>query len=179
MLDSTDHVHAQASPAGQAAAFFEDLLKVYTPRRVCMFEEQPLIWLHVLSDLLIGLSYYSIPFALVYFIRRRRDLAFSWIFWLFALFILACGTTHMFGVVDIWRPMYKVDGLVRLATAIISVGTAVVLWPLLPKALALPSPAQLEGVVRDRTAELARANQALRDEMEARAEVEKERERLL
>jgi signal transduction histidine kinase/ActR/RegA family two-component response regulator len=117
--------------------------------------------------------------ALAVFVRRRKDLAFHGIFWMFAAFILACGTTHLIGVWDLYRPLYKIDGLVKLATGCISVATAAMLWPLIPKALALPSPAELERRVVQRTAELAESNAALRDEIAARAAMEQEREQLL
>ncbi|MFT3787054.1 MAG: ATP-binding protein [Tepidisphaeraceae bacterium] len=139
------------------------------PRRACMYQEQPLIVLHLLSDALIAAAYYSIPFALVYFVRRRRDLAFSWMFWLFALFILACGTTHVLGVIAIWSPVYRFDGMVKGLTAALSIGTAAALWPLIPRALLLPSPSQLELTVTQRTAELADANAALRSERDEKA----------
>jgi hypothetical protein len=38
---------------------------------------RPLIWTHVVADVLIAAAYYSIPIALVYFVRRRRDLSFK------------------------------------------------------------------------------------------------------
>lgn len=154
--------HMHSTSTALQTSFFDDLLKTYTPRRVCMFYESSVIWLHVISDGMIALAYYSIPFALAYFVWRRRDLAYSWIFWMFAGFILTCGTTHLFSVIDVWHPLYKIDGLVKLATAVLSIGTAIALWPLIPKALALPSTAQLERTVRERTAELARANRELR-----------------
>ncbi len=128
-----------------------------------MAYETPVIWLHFVSDLLIAASYYSIPVALVYFIRRRKDIAFGWVFWLFAGFILACGTTHIFGVLDLWKPFYKIDGIVKLFTALLSVVTAVALWPLIPEALALPSRADLETTVAQRTADLQRSNTALQE----------------
>ena len=53
-----------------------------------------LLWLHATSDLFIWLAYISIPLILLYF-SRRRDLPFSRLFVLFALFILACGTVHL------------------------------------------------------------------------------------
>jgi signal transduction histidine kinase/CheY-like chemotaxis protein len=174
-----NHAHAHAPPAGESASFFENLFKVYTPRQVCMYHETPVIALHVVSDLLIALAYYSIPFALAYFVSHRRDLRYSWIIWMFVAFILACGTTHLIGVIDIWRPWYKIDGIVKLITAIASVGTAVALWPLIPKALALPSAAMLEQRVRERTEELRHANLSLRTEIVARERMEEEREQLL
>jgi signal transduction histidine kinase/ActR/RegA family two-component response regulator len=140
--------------------FFQDLLHVYTPRRICMQNDATVVGLHVVADLLIALSYFSIPVALVVFVRRRRDLAFNWMFLLFASFIFACGLTHLIGVWDIWEPLYKVDGIVKLLTGLLSTATAVLLWRLIPSAVALPSPG-----------ELAAANAALakaRDELETR-----------
>lgn len=159
--------------------FFQQFFKSYTPRAVCMHYEPTVIWLHLVSDLFIAVAYYSIPVGLVYFIWRRRDIAFHWMFWMFALFILACGTTHLIGVWALWQPLYKFDGVVKAATAVLSIGTAIALWPLIPKAIALPSPAQLEGIIAQRTAQLEETNRTLRGEIEARKQAEREREELL
>lgn len=158
--------HHHAADAGDRG-FWADFFKIYTPRQACMFYESAVIWLHAVSDAVIAVAYYSIPLALIRLVRRRRDLAFGWVFWLFAAFILACGTTHLIGVVDLWAPMYRLDGVVKAATAVVSIATAVVLWPLIPRAVALPSPAQLEATVRQRTGELATANEQLRREIAA------------
>ncbi|HEY0834364.1 MAG TPA: ATP-binding protein [Azospirillum sp.] len=131
------------------------------PHGFCLLWQPELLALHVSSDVVTGLSYYSIPVALVYFVRKRRDLAFSWVFWLFAAFILACGTTHLFSIWTLWQPDYAVEGLIKAVTAIVSMLTAVALWMLMPKALALPSPSQL-----------AVANQALHREITERRQVE-------
>jgi PAS domain S-box-containing protein len=159
----TAHVH---NIDVDTEGFFGGLLKAYTPRRMCMAYETPLIWLHLVSDLLIAAAYFSIPVALIVFVKRRKDLVFNWMFYLFAAFIPACGTTHLFSVWALWQPVYRLDGLVKLLTAAVSVVTAVMLWPLLPKALALPSASELEDRVRERTDELARTNQALRESEE-------------
>ncbi|HYG85773.1 MAG TPA: ATP-binding protein [Azospirillum sp.] len=113
------------------------------PHGVCLLWQPELLALHVASDLMTGLAYYSIPMALVYFVWKRRDVAFSWVFGLFAAFILACGTTHFYGVWTLWNPDYGVQGIVKAVTAAVSVLTAVALWLLMPRALALPSPTQL------------------------------------
>src|SRR5579859_4947466 len=117
-----------------------------TPHGFCLLWEPGLIWLHAASDTLIAVAYYSIPLALIRFVRHRADVAFSWIFWLFAAFILACGTTHILAIVTLWQPVYWIDGLVKALTAVLSVTTAIILWPLIPRALALPSPAALREV---------------------------------
>jgi signal transduction histidine kinase/CheY-like chemotaxis protein len=137
----------------------------FTPHGFCLLWDPGLIWLHAISDALIGLSYYSIPVALIYFVNKRRDIAFGWIFWLFAGFILACGTTHFLSILTLWQPAYWLDGAVKLVTAIISIAAAIVLWPLIPRALALPSPQILREAnesLAQQIAERDRAEVALR-----------------
>src|SRR5882672_7843753 len=103
-----------------------------------------IIWLHVVSDALIALSYYSIPVALVVFLRRRKDVPFDWMFLMFGAFIFACGTTHLMSIWTLWVPTYRLEGAVKLLTALLSVASAALLWLLIPKAVRLPSAAQLE-----------------------------------
>lgn len=149
----------EETPAG---SFFSNLFTVYTPRQVCMNYEAPVVWLHLISDALIALAYFSIPFALVVFVRQRKDLVYPWLFLMFATFILACGTTHLFGVLALWKPYYKLDGLVKLGTGLVSLATAGILWPLIPKALAIPSPVQLRAVneeLEDQVAKRRRAHE--------------------
>src|SRR6266849_2388754 len=126
-------------------AFFERLLDSSTlsPHGICLLWEPELIWLHVLSDAVIAASYFSIPVALSIFVSKRRDVDFGFIFWAFAVFIMACGFTHVLSIVTLWVPVYCIEGLVKALTAAASIVTAVILWPLLPKVLALPSPSQL------------------------------------
>jgi signal transduction histidine kinase/ActR/RegA family two-component response regulator len=124
----------------------------FTPHGFCLAWDPALIWLQAGSDLAIAVAYYSIPAALLVFLRRRTDLAFRSVFGLFAAFILACGTTHVLGVITLWQPIYWLDGEIKALTAALSVATAIMLWALLPKALSLPSPTALRRV----NAELAR-----------------------
>ena len=166
-IGSAAAMQAAPAPAASEGGFFADLLRVYTPRGRCMNDEPVVIWLHVAADTLIALSYFSIPIGLLAFVRRRNDLAFNWMFKLFATFIFACGITHVIGVWDIWQPLYRIDGLVKLFTGLASAWTAVLLWRLIPAAVALPSPARLATA----NAELAR----MRDDLELRV-VERTRE---
>ena len=55
-----------------------------------------------------------------------------------------------------WKPYYWIDALIRVITAVLSVLTALVLWPLIPRLLALPSPSQLRMVNQELQAEVAR-----------------------
>tara|TARA_R110000782_G_scaffold268047_4_gene364060 strand:+ start:2562 stop:3797 length:1236 start_codon:yes stop_codon:yes gene_type:complete len=117
-----------------------------TPHGYCLLWAPGLIWLHATSDVIIGLAYFSIPLALGWFVHKRKDLEYRWVFLLFVCFILACGMTHFMAVYTLWVAAYGLEGLIKLITAILSVATAVLLWPLIPRLLALPSPAQLEAV---------------------------------
>jgi light-regulated signal transduction histidine kinase (bacteriophytochrome) len=135
-------------------------LDEFMPHGQCFLWKPELVWLHAISDSLIALSYYSIPLALGYFVYKRRDLPFNGMFLLFAAFILACGTTHIMGVWTIWKPDYWQDGAIKAATAGLSMVTAGLLWPLLPKALAIPSSAQLEAVNRELRREIAERKRA-------------------
>lgn len=121
--------------------------------------------LHAVSDTLTALAYYSIPITLLAFVRRRREVDFQWMYVCFAVFILACGTTHLLEVWNIWHGNYWLAGGFKAATALASVPTAALLVRLLPQALALLSPSQLtkaNEALRDEAAERERANDLLR-----------------
>jgi C4-dicarboxylate-specific signal transduction histidine kinase len=174
--------------------FFSKLFSLdFMPHGDCYFWKPEIVWLHATSDAVIALSYYLIPFILIYFVRKRKDLPFNKIFMMFGVFILACGTTHLMEVWTLWYPIYRLSGIIKAITAVVSIVTAVMLVKLVPKALALPSPTQLrtanfqleneikerrrieqllhraydelEMRVQERTAELANANAALRNEI--------------
>lgn len=182
-MDLQAEGHALADQSGHLHAFM--------PHGMCYLWDPAILWTHVVSDALIGLSYFSIPAALAIFASRRPDLAYRPIIWIFTAFIVLCGLTHLFSIHTVWTPDYPAEGVLKAATALVSVATAVTLWPLLPRALALPSNAQLEARnaalteevskraaaerrladlatslerrVADRTSELERANRALQD----------------
>ena len=116
----------------------------FIPHGHCYLWQTKLVWLHVASDSIIAIAYFSIPITLVYFISKRRDLPFDWIFAMFAAFIVACGITHLFELWTLWHPTYWLSGTMKAITALISFATAILLVDLMPQALALPSPAQLE-----------------------------------
>ncbi len=129
-------------------AFFERLLdsSMLSPHGICLLWEPELIWLHVAADACIAAAYFSIPIALAILVTKRRDLKFGWIYWGFAIFIMACGLTHVLSIYTLWVPIYGIEGIVKAATAVASVVTAGALWPLLPKILAIPSPFELRQV---------------------------------
>lgn len=179
---------------------FHSVAQYFMPHGHCMLWQKELIWLHVGSDLVIAASYYSIPIALVYFVHKRKDLVFNWMFIMFGVFIFACGTTHLMNVWTMWQPYYWLEGIVKMVTGTVSMITAVALWPLIPRALRLPSPRQLQIVnekleeeikeknrvadelrlaqdrlehrIQERTEELWQANQSLQREISERNQAE-------
>lgn len=135
----------------------------FIPHGHCYLWKPALVWLHILSDSTIALAYYSISITLFEFVKRRKDLPFNWIFTLFASFITACGTSHLMSIWTLWYPTYWLSGSVKAITALVSLGTAIALWLLMPKALAIPSSAQLET-----------ANRVLQQEITDRKRIEEE-----
>jgi signal transduction histidine kinase/CheY-like chemotaxis protein len=132
-----------------------------SPHGFCLLWQPALIWLHVASDTVIGVAYYTIPVALGYFVWKRGDIVFGWMFWMFAAFILACGTTHWFEVWTLWHADYGTQGLIKAVTAVLSLGTAALIWPLLPRAIALPSAADLRRVNEELSVQVRERNQAV------------------
>ena len=160
------------------AEFLKDVFAEapFMPHGHCYLWLPALVWLHAVADALIALTYYVLPIILVYFVRKRQDLPFNWIFLMFGAFLVASGTTHWMSVWNLRYPTYWLAGGVKALTASVSVATAFLLVPLVPRALALPSPAQLEALNRqlhEHIRERERAEAALRnanDELERRVQ---------
>jgi len=149
----------------------------FMPHGHCFLWQPNILWLHVVSDAIIFVSYYSIPVALVYFARKRPDMPFRLLFGLFSLFILLCGTTHIFSIWVLWHADYGPEGIVKALTAVVSLVSAVLVWKLMPQLLTVPSPSKWERLnaelllnqeditqrVEERTLQLAEANAKLEE----------------
>lgn len=114
---------------------FESVLgsQGFVPHGFCLRWDTWLLARYVMSDALIGLAYYSIPMALIYFTRRHPELKINWMIALFAAFIFACGTGHFVEILNIWWPGYELQAWIKVATALISVTTAAALWLMAPR----------------------------------------------
>jgi signal transduction histidine kinase len=127
----------------------------YHPHGACYLWEPPLVWLHVSTDALIGLSYVAISATLGLLVyRNRREIPFDWMFLCFGVFIVSCGIVHLIEVSTVWVPAYWLSGGAKAVTAGVSVLTAL----LLPRVAALLESARLSD---QRRADLITANAEL------------------
>lgn len=143
------HVAQSAGVAGEFSRLFDT--SDFPPRWHCGTWSSVHGWTHIISDLMIWSAYLAIPIALIYFIKRRKDMPFGPLFWLFGTFIIACGTTHLMEAIIFWWPGYRLAAVIKLATGLISWTTVCCLLPVIPKALKLKTPDQLEKEVQQRT----------------------------
>ena len=149
----------------------------FMPHGYCYLWRPEIVWLHAGSDSVIAFSYYLIPLMLLYFVRRRQDLPFNWMFVMFGVFIFGCGTTHLMEVWTLWHGTYRLAGVIKALTAVASLATAGLLVPLIPRALALASPEQLRAANLELEKEINERRRAegelqkARDELESRVEL--------
>jgi diguanylate cyclase (GGDEF)-like protein len=111
----------------------------FMPHGHCLRWLPDLLFLHVAGDVLTVIAYFVIPLALIYLVKKRNDLAFNWIFIMFAAFIFLCGISHLTSLINIWQGYYYIEGIAKFTTGLVSILTAIMIWRLLPKALAIPS----------------------------------------
>lgn len=138
----------------------------FMPHGHCYLWDPSILWQSVLSNATVGISYYCITIALVFFVRNRKDLEFHWIFLMFSAFIFACGTTHFINIMVIWRPAYRLDASMMSITALFSAATVISLIKLMPQLLQIPSPSALRETINRLESEVnlrTQAETSLRD----------------
>jgi signal transduction histidine kinase len=141
----------------------------FMPHGHCYLWQPGTLWLNVGSDALIALSYCAIPIAIYFFTSQRRlAIRYAWIPMMFAAFILLCGATHVMEIWTVWHPIYRGAGALKLLTGVASFGTLLTLIWIMPRALLLKTPGQLQNEVVARTLELNEANRQLQTELAAR-----------
>ncbi len=122
-------------------------------------------WLYILSDICIWVAYFLIPIIILNYVSKKRSgIKFQKIYLLFAAFILFCGMTHFLDAVMFWIPVYRINALVRLITAVVSLLTVYYLIKILPVAFRLKTTEELEKEVTRRIEaeeKLAEANASL------------------
>jgi len=146
----------------------------FMPHGHCYLWSAEMVWTQVSANLLIGVAYASIATTLAILVRKIRNIPFAWVYLAFGTFILSCGLTHFFDIITVWHPIYWADAGVRVLTATASVATAVLIVPMVPKAVSLAEAARLSN---DRGQQLQAAHLALEKAHERLAEREREAQR--
>jgi PAS domain S-box-containing protein len=134
----------------------------FLPHGYCFNWTPGLLWTMVGADALIAAAYFSIPVAILSFVRQRGEPGINRLALLFSAFIFACGITHVMDVWTVWHPDYALHALSKSITAAISIVTAVMLWRLIPEALKVPAVQHLQSTVVSLEAEIARRREAER-----------------
>ncbi|HEY9734369.1 MAG TPA: ATP-binding protein [Drouetiella sp.] len=116
----------------------------FMPHGFCLQWNVPLLCVFIAGNLGIAIAYFLIPVALQRFIGKRKDLPYPFMFKLFAAFILSCGLTHLAKIWTLYHADYWLEAGLDLWTALVSLVTAALLYPLIPKALQLRSPRDLQ-----------------------------------
>jgi hypothetical protein len=109
----------------------------FMPHGQCFIWTPSVLWLHAISDAIIAISYFSIPCIIFYILYRQQNIPFRWIYLMLAAFIVLCGATHVLGIIVLWYPIYRFEGLIKAMTAGVSIATALLAVPLVPKFLAV------------------------------------------
>lgn len=108
----------------------------FMPHGYCLYWQPELLYMHMIADLTIALAYFSIPITIVVLLRQRRQvLPYRWVFVSFAVFIFLCGASHLVELVTLWYPVYYFEALIKVATATVSLATALLLFPLIRELL--------------------------------------------
>ena len=137
-------------------------MNLLLPHGFCINWSPSILWTNVISNAVVAAAYFSIPIFLGFIAYKRKDFNFRGALILFSAFIIACGISHLMAIIMIWKPLYIIDNWVMATTALLSMGTAIALWPQLPKILSIPSSAQLTDL-----------NDRLQAEIEQKIQLEK------
>lgn len=102
----------------------------FLPHGHCFFWIPSLLWMFVVSDGGIALAYFLIPFGIYKVIKLsnlEKNRHIVRVFYLFVVFILACGTTHLIKVITIWYPIYWISAYINMLTMVVSLTAATIL----------------------------------------------------
>jgi signal transduction histidine kinase len=117
----------------------------FIPHGYCLTWNSPLLWITVISDVVMTLSYATYPIGIAYFVWKRKDLHYRWLYLgFFIAFILTCASTHLMSVITIWLPIYWVEAYIKIVSAFVATATVFAIWWVIPRALKLPSPEELK-----------------------------------
>lgn len=135
----------------------------FMPHGHCYLWDPVILWISTVSSFLIGLSYTIIPILLAILIVKRTEVPFPLAFWLFGAIISLCGLGHYFDIYTTWNGAYRLEAVIKAATAVVSLSTAYYAYKLLPAAIRLPTLSQYEQEIARRKKAEAELREALKD----------------
>lgn len=106
---------------------FRELTKEYLSRSEAMFNEKEVIFLHVVGDSMIALTWLIIGGLMIYASFNVPRVFNRKIFFLIGLCMTLVSITFMIDVVSITHTFYKIDGWIKLASGMVSIATLVML----------------------------------------------------
>lgn len=146
----------------------------FMPHGHCFLWREDILFLHMISDLVIAFSYFAIPGAIFYVIRKKKGVHFNWVAALFASFIVLCGMTHIMAVWNLWHADYAMEGVIKAATGLISFTTAICTYKILPTILKYPSREELGDLIKQRTQSLEHTIRQLETEIVLRKKAQED-----
>lgn len=179
--ETAHHSGAVAENTLRGLASFSDYFSQsgFMPHGHCYLWKPGLVFIHVASDLMIGIAYFTIS-LLLYRLVQKIKIPFSSMVLSFGIFIGACGATHLMEVWNLWNADYWVGGAVKVITALASVSTGVWLFRLRTQIIQVARSAKLaeerrtlleqaNARLQTRTEELMRANELMEQQQKALA----------
>ena len=100
-------------------------------------------WLNIVSDSLITVSFFSIPFTLSYYSRKRSGSKLRVAILMCAILMTACGATHLLLIWNIWHSSYLLESFVKAIAAAVTVAAAIGAFRLAPMVLKMATPKEL------------------------------------
>lgn len=118
----------------------------FEPLGSCFLWRPDLIAVHALSNVLIAIVYFTIPAAIILFLRQRPDITGNArkIAYLFVALVIACAIMHLATLMTLWFPIYGIQGVIKAAASGISLLLVIALWRMIPKLPTMPSIKVLE-----------------------------------
>ncbi len=156
---------------------FEQFARAYTAANLIPHGESyawnsALVWTFAVTDAVIALAYLSIAVALAYFARQRTGFRLSWRIVAIGIFIVASSATQAMAVWNLWHADYWAEATIKAVTASVSILIALLIWPLIPRALAIPGPEQAQRTSRELEQEIAVRRQAEQEVKKLNEELE-------
>lgn len=132
----------------------------YIPLGLCFRWNVPLLVLMVVGNVLLAAAFFAVSAAVVSFMKRSRYKTHHWMFVLFLVSFIICGTAHAIRIWTVWHTTFWLESAFEFLAGVTFLATSALIWPLIPEILALPGPAQLQGAYDELKAEMLRREKA-------------------